>query len=104
MLGAVQECWCGGEKIWALSTTCNLLCIRAVRFKGNLKSKELCVLIGMFFPHAALSSHDIPCLQNEVPQGQSLQIFSTTFVGAAEQMPKLPSFLQQIHFWALHKH
>lgn len=49
----------------ACSTACNPLCIPgAVRFEGNPKSKELCVLIGMVFPHVALFSHDIPCFQN----------------------------------------
>lgn len=89
----------------ACSTTCNPLCILgAVRSEGNLKSKGLCILIGIFFPHVALFSHTVPHFQTEALQGQSRQIFSATFVGSAEEMPKLPSFLQRIPFWVLHKH
>lgn len=89
----------------ACSTACNpLRILGVVRFEGNLKSKDRCILIGMFFSHVAFFSHTIPHFQTEALQGQPLQIFSATFVGAAEEMPKLPSFLQQIHFWELHKH
>lgn len=76
------------EETQVCSTACNPLCILgALGFDGNLKSEELCVLIGMFFPHVALFSHDIPCFQTKVLQAQSLQIFPNTFAGAAEEMP-----------------
>lgn len=62
-------------------------------FEGNLRSKDLSISIGIFFPpHCPFSPHHSP-FPDEVLQGQSLQTFSATFVEAAEGMPRLPSFL-----------